>query len=94
MSEEELAKMEADWKKYRTEWIRRKKIFKEYVIERRGNARIYVALRLWGAFTDAMTPSETTELRDTLGIEFDSEEHVELEKLLGPGAQTSFRRRK
>jgi hypothetical protein len=31
VSEEELAKMEADWKKYRTEWIARKKIFKEYV---------------------------------------------------------------
>jgi hypothetical protein len=41
-----------------------------------------------------MSPSEAADLKEELGIEFDSEEHVELEKLLGPGAQTSFRRRK
>ena len=51
------------------------------------------SLRLWGTFTDAMAPSESADLKEDLGIEFDSEEHVELEKLLGPGALTSFRRK-
>jgi hypothetical protein len=41
-----------------------------------------------------MVPSEAADLAEQLGIEFDTEEHVELEKLLGPGAMTSFRRQK
>ncbi|KIM22976.1 hypothetical protein M408DRAFT_321683 [Serendipita vermifera MAFF 305830] len=78
VSEEELAKMETDWKKYRGEWISRKKVFRE----------------LWNTFTDAIVPSEAADLKENLGIEFDSEEHVQLEKLLGPGSLTSFRREK
>lgn len=73
---EELENMEKDWKKYRAEWIYRKKIFRE----------------LWTSFTEAMVPSEVDELTEALGIEFDSEEHVDLERLLGPGAMTSYRR--
>jgi 26S proteasome regulatory subunit, ATPase 3, interacting protein len=93
--------MEADWKKYRTEWIARKKIFKEYASFSSlphsfpvMSIELTLYYRLWGAFTEAMTPSEAADLKEDLGIEFDSEEHVTLEKLLGPGAQTSFRRRK
>jgi hypothetical protein len=37
-------------------------------------------------------PSEIDELIEALGLEFDSEEHVGLERLLGPGAMTSYRR--
>lgn len=88
--------MEADWKKYRTEWIARKKIFKECVSFSSLpviSIKLTLYYRLWGAFTEAMTPSEAADLKENLGIEFDSEEHVALEKLLGPGAQTSFRRR-
>lgn len=77
VTQEELCEMETSWKKYRAEWILRKKIFKE----------------LWCSFTDQLPPSESQDLASDLGIEFDTEEHVELEKLLGPGAMTSYRHR-
>lgn len=48
---------------------------------------------MWGSFTDSMVPSEAADLAEQLGIEFDTEEHVELERLLGPGQMTSFRRK-
>ncbi|KAG8821331.1 hypothetical protein FRC19_007967 [Serendipita sp. 401] len=69
--------MEYNWKKYRAEWIIRKKIFRE----------------VWTTFTGDMAPSEVTELAEDLGVEWDSEEHVALEIRMGPNAMTTHRRK-
>ncbi|KAH8827948.1 TBPIP-domain-containing protein [Flagelloscypha sp. PMI_526] len=55
----ELAQLDSDWAKWRTEWVRRRKIFNE----------------LWGYATDQKTRSEADEFREDLGIEVDTPEH-------------------
>ncbi|KAG8809271.1 hypothetical protein FRC18_004633 [Serendipita sp. 400] len=77
VTQAELDQMEYNWKKYRAEWIIRKKIFRE----------------VWTTFTGDMAPSEVTELAEDLGVEWDSEEHVALEIRMGPNAMTTHRRK-
>ncbi|KIY71130.1 TBPIP-domain-containing protein [Cylindrobasidium torrendii FP15055 ss-10] len=64
ISAEDLANVDADWVRWRAEWVRRRNIFKS----------------LWGFATDSLPPQEVTELADDLGIEQDSGEHATLEK--------------
>ncbi|PCH39321.1 TBPIP-domain-containing protein [Wolfiporia cocos MD-104 SS10] len=75
----ELAQLDADWTKWRTEWVRRKKIFTNF----------------WQLATDALPPQEATELAEDLGIEFDTPEHgaVESGPLCSPGTVLGKRRR-
>ncbi|KAG8801753.1 hypothetical protein FRC16_011196 [Serendipita sp. 398] len=77
VTQAEIDQMEYNWKKYRAEWIIRKKIFRE----------------VWTTFTGDMAPSEVTELAEDLGVEWDSEEHVALEIRMGPNAMTTHRRK-
>ncbi|KAF8995489.1 TBPIP-domain-containing protein [Cyathus striatus] len=63
-SAEELLKLDAEWNKWRTEWVRRRKIFNTF----------------WQLATDALTGNEASGLAEELGIEMDSPEHASLER--------------
>ncbi|KAJ3813175.1 TBPIP-domain-containing protein [Lentinula aff. lateritia] len=64
ISTEEIAQIDADWLKWREEWIRRKKTFNSF----------------WQLATDSLPPQDTTILSEDLGIEYDTPEHAALEK--------------
>ncbi|KAJ3988808.1 TBPIP-domain-containing protein [Lentinula detonsa] len=64
ISAEEVAQIDADWLKWREEWVRRKKIFNS----------------LWVLATDSLPPQDATILSEDLGIEHDTPEHAALEK--------------
>ncbi|KAI6115582.1 Tat binding protein 1-interacting protein-domain-containing protein [Pisolithus croceorrhizus] len=63
-SAEDMARIDTDWARWRSEWVRRRKIFNTF----------------WQIATDALSPQEAVALAEDLGIEFDRPEHVELEK--------------
>ncbi|KAF8909895.1 TBPIP-domain-containing protein [Mucidula mucida] len=65
ISAEDLAKVDADWTKWRTEWLSRKK---------------FSACTLWGHIADSLSPQEAVDLGDDLGIELDATEHAVLER--------------
>ncbi|KAG2049340.1 TBPIP-domain-containing protein [Suillus hirtellus] len=67
ISAEELIKIDADWAKWRAEWIRRRKVF-------------MTLARFWQLATDSLPPQEGEILLEDLGIEFDTTEHKILEK--------------
>ncbi|KAI0790056.1 TBPIP-domain-containing protein [Abortiporus biennis] len=64
VSAEDLGQIETEWTKWRSEWIRRRKIFSTF----------------WALVTDALSPQDATSLAEDLGIEFDTSEHTALEK--------------
>ncbi|KAF9462400.1 TBPIP-domain-containing protein [Collybia nuda] len=64
ISAEELDRMDADWVKWRAEWVKRRKVF----------------ITFWQTATDILSPQEATTLADDLGIELDTDEHLNLEK--------------
>ncbi|KAK0504648.1 TBPIP-domain-containing protein [Armillaria luteobubalina] len=64
VSAEDLALVDAEWIKWRTEWVRRRKIF----------------INFWQLTTDALAPQDATELSEELGIELDAPEHTTLER--------------
>ncbi|KAJ1307870.1 hypothetical protein OPQ81_001950 [Rhizoctonia solani] len=64
ISESDLAQLDAEWSRWRTEWINRKKVFK----------------MLWDIRSDTLSKAEADALLEDLGIELDTPEHVELEK--------------
>ncbi|KAG2141121.1 TBPIP-domain-containing protein [Suillus bovinus] len=64
ISAEELVKIDADWTKWRAEWIRRRKVF----------------MTFWQLATDSLPPQEAETLLEDLGMEFDTTEHKILEK--------------
>jgi hypothetical protein len=63
-------------------WVRR---------EVQSHLTVYTC-RLWCSFTDNMAPSEANDLAETLGIDHDTEEHVNLEKTLSATASMSRRK--
>ncbi|KIM73732.1 hypothetical protein PILCRDRAFT_15021 [Piloderma croceum F 1598] len=64
ISSEELAQVDGDWIKWRAEWVRRRKIFNEF----------------WTMATDVLPPQDATALAEDLGIEFDTDEHIAVER--------------
>ncbi|KAF9236298.1 TBPIP-domain-containing protein, partial [Melanogaster broomeanus] len=64
ISTEELAQIDAEWAKWRSEWVRRKKIFTSF----------------WQLVTDALPPQDGTALAEDLGIDFDTPEHMALDR--------------
>ncbi|KAI0312723.1 TBPIP-domain-containing protein [Amylostereum chailletii] len=58
-----LARLDADWTKWRAEWVRRRKVFKE----------------LWGYIADSLSPQDATALLEDLGVEGDTSEHATIE---------------
>ncbi|EPQ52957.1 TBPIP-domain-containing protein [Gloeophyllum trabeum ATCC 11539] len=64
VSAAEIAQLDADWVKWRMEWVRRRKIFKDF----------------WDLATDALPRQDATNLAEDLGIEYDADEHAVLER--------------
>jgi 26S proteasome regulatory subunit (ATPase 3-interacting protein) len=89
--------------KWRTEWIRRKKIFNEYdpfpisstpdVVQRR-RICAYYKLSFWHIATDALPPQDATTLAEDLGIEQDTNEHSALERSPLVTAQKNLKRKR
>ncbi|KAI3609577.1 tbp1-interacting protein tbpip [Moniliophthora roreri] len=80
ISAESLAQVDADWVKWRAEWTRRKKIF----------------ISFWQLATDSLPPQEAEKLVEDLGIEFDTAEHVSVERgplCMNSGANSLKRKR-
>ncbi|KAL5533399.1 hypothetical protein ACEPAF_5175 [Sanghuangporus sanghuang] len=64
LTDEEIAQSDSDWIKWRTEWVKRRKIFNN----------------LWLLISDTLPPPQANELAEDLGIEYDTTEHSEIEK--------------
>ncbi|KAJ7125003.1 TBPIP-domain-containing protein [Mycena epipterygia] len=64
ISAEDLEQVDADWVKWRAEWVRRKKIFNDF----------------WQLATDTLTPQDALTLAEDLGIEQDTDEHLAVER--------------
>lgn len=81
ISKEEKAQIEADWAKWRSEWIRRKRIFNAFVLPSSSCLVLaaQVSPRLWHLQIDSLSPQEAITLSDDLGIELDTPEHRSLE---------------
>ncbi|KAI0635495.1 TBPIP-domain-containing protein [Trametes polyzona] len=79
ISAEENAQLDADWTRWRNEWVRRRKVFNTF----------------WSLATDALPPQQATELADDLGLEYDTAEHGALERgtLCAAGSVLGKRRR-
>jgi len=80
ISAEDLAQLDAEWIKHRNDWVRRRKIFNTF----------------WALVTDALPPQESSALAEDLGIEYDTAEHVSVEKgtlCIPPGSILGKRRR-
>jgi len=73
--QDELDRMDSDWQRYRVEWVARKKLFRE----------------LWGTLTESMSPTDAQDLADDLGIEYDTQQHLNLEQ--GPLCAPPSRKR-
>ncbi|PFH52082.1 hypothetical protein AMATHDRAFT_190418 [Amanita thiersii Skay4041] len=64
ISAEDREHIETEWKKWRIEWVRRRKVF----------------MTFWQLVTDLLTPHEAESLGEELGIEWDSPEHIAVER--------------
>ncbi|KAG5646229.1 hypothetical protein DXG03_004056 [Asterophora parasitica] len=64
ISAADLAQVDADWIKWRAEWVKRRKVFTTF----------------WQLATDALPPQDATNLAEDLGVEVDTGEHVALER--------------
>ncbi|KAN0130517.1 Tat binding protein 1(TBP-1)-interacting protein (TBPIP) domain containing protein [Lactarius tabidus] len=64
VSSAELETLEADWTRWRAEWIGRRKVFYNF----------------WALVADSLSPHDAEQLVEDLGIEHDTSEHVELER--------------
>ncbi|KAJ7039187.1 TBPIP-domain-containing protein [Mycena alexandri] len=64
ISAEDLEQVDADWVKWRDEWVRRKKIFNDF----------------WQIATDSLTTQDALTLAEDLGIEQDTNEHSAVER--------------
>ncbi|KAH9830371.1 TBPIP-domain-containing protein [Rhodofomes roseus] len=64
VSAAELGELDAEWTRWRGEWVRRKKIFTTF----------------WQLATDPLPPQDANDLADDLGVDLDTPEHAALER--------------
>lgn len=64
VSSAELDTLDADWTRWRGEWICRRKVFYSF----------------WALVADSLSSRDAEQLAEDLGIEHDTPEHVELER--------------
>ncbi|KAH9173724.1 TBPIP-domain-containing protein [Lactarius sanguifluus] len=64
VSAAELDTLDADWIRWRAEWVRRRKVFYNF----------------WALVSDSLSPPDAEQLAEDLGIEYDTPEHGELER--------------
>ncbi|KAI0280945.1 TBPIP-domain-containing protein [Russula aff. rugulosa BPL654] len=78
VSTAELNALDAEWTKWRSEWVKRRKVFYNF----------------WALASDPLSPPDAVQLAEDLGIEYDTPEHLELERgpLCAPAVHTSKRR--
>ncbi|KAJ7287338.1 TBPIP-domain-containing protein [Mycena rebaudengoi] len=77
ISAEDLEQVEADWIKWRAEWVRRRKIFNDF----------------WHMATDSLPLQDSLSLGEDLGVEYDTDEHLVIER--GPlGAVKNLKRKR
>ncbi|KAG8213515.1 Tat binding protein 1-interacting protein-domain-containing protein, partial [Butyriboletus roseoflavus] len=85
ISSDDLAKLDTEWTKWRPEWSRRKKTFTSSVsiyppFTPRRCTLTSIASSFWQLATDALPPQDANALTEDLGIEFDTSEHISLER--------------
>ncbi|KAF9070819.1 TBPIP-domain-containing protein [Rhodocollybia butyracea] len=82
MSTAEIAQIDADWVKWRAEWVQRKKIFNSSGIfpPIPPDLTFLHLCSLWHLATDALSPQDALILAEDLGIELDTPEHAVLER--------------
>ncbi|KAF9220422.1 TBPIP-domain-containing protein [Gyrodon lividus] len=83
ISTEDLEQIDAEWVKWRLEWVHRRTIFTSF----------------WQLATDALPPQDATALAEDLGIEFDTPEHMALERgplcvAVGANSRANLKRRR
>ncbi|KDQ14884.1 hypothetical protein BOTBODRAFT_109484 [Botryobasidium botryosum FD-172 SS1] len=81
LSEEDAAKLDSDWIKWRTEWKARKKLFNS----------------AWASISESLSSGDAADLIENLGIELDGEEHLALEKstlCTNPAASAGLKRKR
>ncbi|KAG1718946.1 TBPIP-domain-containing protein [Suillus lakei] len=96
ISAEELVKVDADWAKWRAEWIRRRKTIG--TSDASSRVADYIG-SFWQLATDSLPPQEADMLLEDLGIEFDTTEHKTLEKgplcaIQGTNARDNLKRKR
>ncbi|KAH9957120.1 TBPIP-domain-containing protein [Russula dissimulans] len=64
VSAAELDALDAEWAQWRAEWVRRRKVFYNF----------------WALVSDSLPPPDAVQLAEDLGIEYDTPEHLELER--------------
>ncbi|KAI0289740.1 TBPIP-domain-containing protein [Russula brevipes] len=60
----ELDALDTEWAQWRAEWVRRRKVFYDF----------------WALVSDPLPPPDAVQLAEDLGIEYDTREHLELER--------------
>ena len=82
ISASELAQLDEDWKRWRQEWVKRRKVFNLYCFIQPpcDYKPPLTAHRLRDTTLEATGPKEAAELLEDLGVELDSPEHVQLER--------------
>jgi 26S proteasome regulatory subunit (ATPase 3-interacting protein) len=93
VSSAELDTLDAEWTRWRAEWICRRKVFYKYSLSfsRFWEEMIDVMfVSFWALVADSLSPHDAEQLAEDLGIEHDTPEHVELER--GPLCGASKRR--
>ncbi|KAF8170311.1 TBPIP-domain-containing protein [Mycena galopus ATCC 62051] len=105
ISAKDLEQVEAEWEKWRAQWVRRKKIFTEYDLFPFHQLRpswlqyrripAYFKHSFWHIVADALAPQEAATLAEDLGIEQDTNEHSALERSsLVTGGQKNLKRKR
>ncbi|KAI9456843.1 TBPIP-domain-containing protein [Lactarius psammicola] len=74
VSAAELDALDADWTRWRAEWVRRRKVFYKCAFP-----HPYFLFGFWALVADSLSPPDAEQLAEDLGIENDTPEHVELE---------------
>lgn len=82
ISASELAQLDEDWKRWRQEWVKRRKVFNVYCFIQLpcDYKRLITPPRLRDTTLEATGPKEAAELLEDLGVELDSPEHAQLER--------------
>jgi 26S proteasome regulatory subunit (ATPase 3-interacting protein) len=110
VSTAELNTLDAEWTKWRSEWVKRRKVFYKCarlvfsLLSRVSYGNVptrrltlflcFVLESFWALASDPLSPPDAVQLAEDLGIEYDTPEHLDLERgpLCAPAAHVSKRR--
>ncbi len=109
VSTTELDALDTEWTKWRSEWVRRRKVFYKCATPHTSLCVSYyrnvptrpltfisfvLSKSFWALVSDPLSPPDAVQLAEDLGIEYDTPEHLGLERgpLCAPAAHASKRR--